>query len=369
MRVHVTKYMSPYFINTTTSLLAAIKPEESRMNDSVIKNVKPLGFMWETSDPFLFCVHHQDAYPAGNAEMGPACSLRGRTIGQDFEPKDGWRMYHGERVPGFPEHPHRGFETVTIVLEGLVDHFDSLGASGRYGGGDVQWMTAGSGLQHAEMFPLVNKEQPNPLELFQIWLNLPKAAKTAQPYYKMLWSESIPVVQSKDDQGRSAHIRLITGSFQDKSAPSPAPDSWAAKQENQVAIWLITLDPDAEFALPAVAEKTNRTLYFYQGSSITIANSKLPGNHSALITSPRSIPIKNGPDQSRILLLQGKPIGEPVAQHGPFVMNTQEEIRQAFNDYRNTRFGGWPWDRSDPVFSSSQGRIARYADGTEEVKD
>ena len=98
------------------------------MKDSIIKYLKPLGFVWEISDPFLFCVHHQDAYPAGNGKMGPATSLDGRNIGQDFQLKDGWRMYHGHQVPGFPEHPHRGFETVTIVLEGLVDHFDSAGA-------------------------------------------------------------------------------------------------------------------------------------------------------------------------------------------------------------------------------------------------
>jgi len=126
------------------------------MTTSRIKSVKPLGFMWETSDPFLFCAHHKDAFPEGNENMGPAASLAGRNLGQDFTLKDGWRMYHGHQVPGFPEHPHRGFETVTIVLEGWVDHFDSAGASGRYGDGDVQWMTAGSGLQHAEMFPLVS---------------------------------------------------------------------------------------------------------------------------------------------------------------------------------------------------------------------
>ena len=162
---------------------------------SKIKTIKPLGPVWETSDPFLFCVHHQDAYPKGDGQMGPAASLEGRAIGQDFDPKADWRMYHGHRVPGFPEHPHRGFETVTIVLEGLVDHFDSGGASGRYGHGDVQWMTAGSGLQHSEMFPLAHEDQPNPLELFQIWLNLPPESKMVPAHFGMLWSETIPTVE------------------------------------------------------------------------------------------------------------------------------------------------------------------------------
>jgi hypothetical protein len=137
------------------------------MSASVLK-ITPLGFQWPTLDPFLFCVHHADLYPRANAEMGPAASLAGRRLGQDFTPKDGWRMYHGMRVPGFPAHPHRGFETVTVVLEGFVDHSDSHGAAGRYGEGDVQWMTAGSGLQHAEMFPLLREDADNPVELFPV---------------------------------------------------------------------------------------------------------------------------------------------------------------------------------------------------------
>ncbi len=141
------------------------------MSNSAIKSIKPLGFPWQTQDPFLFCVHHEDDYPKGNEVMGPAASLAGRQIGQDFASnKENWRMYHGEQVPGFPAHPHRGFETVTVVTKGVVDHSDSLGAAGRFGFGDVQWMTAGKGVQHCEMFPLLSKEKENPLELFQIWL-------------------------------------------------------------------------------------------------------------------------------------------------------------------------------------------------------
>src|SRR3954469_23203180 len=149
------------------------------MADVILQTV-PLGAPpWPTADPFLFCVHHDDAYPAGNANLGPAASLAGRNLGQDFEGKDGWRMYHGTTVPGFPAHPHRGFETVTIVRRGLIDHSDSLGAAARFGGGDVQWLTAGRGVVHSEMFPLTERERTNPLELFQIWLNLPAEDKMA----------------------------------------------------------------------------------------------------------------------------------------------------------------------------------------------
>jgi redox-sensitive bicupin YhaK (pirin superfamily) len=119
--------------------------------NSAIRSVKPLGFPWETLDPFLFCVHHDDRYPAANAEMGPASSLAGRQIGMDFAGKDGWRMYHGDVVPGFPQHPHRGFETVTLARRGLIDHADSLGAAARFGRGDAQWMTAGKDLLHSDI--------------------------------------------------------------------------------------------------------------------------------------------------------------------------------------------------------------------------
>ena len=150
-----------------------------------ILDVRPLGFPWETFDPFLFCVHHDDAYPAGNEELGPNVSLAGRQLGSDFTIKDGFRMYHGEAVPGFPQHPHRGFETVTLVRRGLIDHSDSLGAAARFGGGDVQWMTAGKGIVHAEMFPLLEREAANPVELFQIWLNLPREDKLVEPHFKI----------------------------------------------------------------------------------------------------------------------------------------------------------------------------------------
>ncbi len=335
----------------------------------MIKNIKPLGFMWETRDPFLFCVHHQDAYPVGDGKMGPSASLSGRNMGQDFAQKDGWNMYHGTQVPGFPAHPHRGFETVTVVLDGIVDHHDSAGAAGRYGDGDVQWMTAGSGLQHSEMFPLVHDDKPNPMQLFQIWINLPARSKTAKPAFKMLWSESIPIKQIRDNKGRKTETRIIAGKFGNISAPDPAPDSWAAKASNQVAIWIITLEAKAEFVLPTCADGVNRDIYFYEGESIEIAGKTIPEYHTFELSLPEEAKIKNGSSQSRLLLLQGMPIGEPVVRYGPFVMNTQAEIQQAFNDYRATQFGGWPWDRNDPVNSADKGRFARYSDGSEETKD
>ena len=123
-------------------------------NNSAIIKIRELQFTWDTLDPFIFCVHHEDFYPEGNEEMGPKPGTAGRNLGQDFGNKD-WNMYHGQKVPGFPRHPHSGFETITIVRKGIVDHVDSAGGQGRFGNGDVQWVTAGGGIQHSEMFPFL----------------------------------------------------------------------------------------------------------------------------------------------------------------------------------------------------------------------
>ncbi|HDQ45503.1 MAG TPA: pirin family protein [bacterium] len=336
------------------------------MYNRLILNIKPLGFTWETVDPFLFCVHHRDDYPAGNAQLGPAASLKERNLGQDFATRENWRMYHGETIPGFPAHPHRGFETVTVVLKGLVDHSDSHGASGRYGNGDVQWMTAGAGLQHAEMFPLLNQDRPNPLELFQIWLNLPRKDKFATPYYAMLWAEDIPVYIDKDSGGRQTEITLVSGQIGDLQAPSPAPDSWAADASNAVCIWLIRMDKNAKWKLPAASSEVNRSAYFYRGSELNVAGVSVNPYHAVDLLADEPVIFENGHTEAFILLLQGKPINEPLSRHGPFVMNTPEEVQQAYRDFHRTHFGGWPWPMHDQVHPRDKGRFARYSDGREE---
>lgn len=338
------------------------------MSDSPVINIKPLGFPWETSDPFLFCVHHLDSYPAGSENMEPAASLAGRTLGNDFTIKDGWRMYHGKTVPGFPVHPHRGFETVTVVLKGFVDHADSMGAAGRYGNGDVQWMTAGKGIQHCEMFPLRNKDEDNLLELFQIWLNLPQKNKFVEPYFDMLWRESIPVLRSKDKNGKAIEVIIVAGQIENLTVPPSAPDSWAANPDNQLAIWRIKMEANSDWILPLAASEVNRTLYFFKGSSLKIAGEEISPYNLVQLKADQQTILENGDDESQMLLLQGKPINEPVVQYGPFVMNTQGEIRQAYEDYQRTQFGGWPWDRPDVVHSRSKGRFAKFADGREENK-
>ena len=298
---------------------ARMQDKDKKKTDAVVA-VTPQGFPWQTSDPFLFCVHHDDHYPAGNERQGPAASLAGRNLGQDFEGKDGWRMYHGEIVPGFPQHPHRGFETVTVVRRGLLDHSDSMGATARYGRGDVQWLTAGRGIQHAEMFPLVERQRENPVELFQIWLNLPIRDKMADPYFAMLWSHTVPKQIVRDSEGRTTEI------VDDGRALRRRARAVAAARVVGVAPGQQRGDLDdqarAARALHAAARRRGRT---GRCTSSAATASTSTATRSRTTTASSCAPeldaaVTAGPEETEALLLQGKPIGEPVVHYGPFVM-------------------------------------------------
>jgi redox-sensitive bicupin YhaK (pirin superfamily) len=331
------------------------------MVDEIVLETVPLtGSPWPTVDPFLFCVHHDDAYPAGNAQFGPDAPLDGREMGADFAGVDGWRMYHGTEVPGFPQHPHRGFETVTYVRRGVIDHSDSLGAAARFGAGDTQWLTAGRGIVHSEMFPLLDDGQPNPLELFQIWVNLPAESKLADPHFSMLWARDVPVVTES-----GVTITVVAGALGEHVPPAPPPDSWASREDADVAIWHVDLEAGASWSLPAArgGDATVRVLYVYDGE-VTVGDTKVTAPTGVVVRANVDAPLAAGSEGAQVLMLQGRPIGEPVAQYGPFVMNEQDEIRQAFADYQSTGFGGWPWPQDDPVHgAATRSRFARHADG------
>ena len=331
------------------------------MTNPVLHSV-PLGFPWATVDPFLFCVHHLDRYPAANEHMGPDASLEARDIGMDFSGAEGWSMYHGSLVPGFPQHPHRGFETVTFVRQGYVDHSDSLGAAARFGRGDVQWLTAGRGIVHCEMFPLLDRHGPNTTELFQIWLNLPAADKMVDPYFTMLWGEELPRLETLDDEGRSGEVTIIAGELAGLRPLAAPPDSWASRPEADLAIWHVVLQPHARWSLPVARSETVRTLYAFEGS-LEIAGEPFASGTGALLSTEVPVELAAGPDGLEALVLQGRPIAEPVAQYGPFVMNDRAGIEQAFDDYRSTGFGGWPWPTDDPVHPRDAARFARHPDG------
>jgi len=289
---------------------------------SAIKDVFPLGFPWQTPDPFLFCVHHLDHYPVGAPTLGvKAAELKGRRIGSDFSGRDG-----------------------------------------------VQWMTAGSGVVHSEMFPLLDQKNKNTVELFQIWLNLPKADKMVDPYFTMLWREDIPVITVKDENQRESVVTLVAGHFQNRKALSPPPNSWAKREHAQVHVYTIEMQEGAELTLPAVDKECSRYVYFYEGEALNIDAFSIGSGHGVSLFGEHEVTLR-ATGACKLLVLGGMPIGEPVAQYGPFVMNTRAEIEEAFADYRRTQFGGWSWPKNGPVHGKVARRFAKHADGKVENKE
>jgi hypothetical protein len=227
----------------------------------------------------------------------------------------------------------------------------------------VQWLTAGKGIVHCEMFPLVNRDADNPVELFQLWLNLPRANKMVEPHFSMLWKPRIPIVERRDDRGRPSRITVVAGAFEDVQPPPPPPKSWASVPGSDVAIWSIELSADATLSLPPASAGTNRTVYVFRGAPVRVEGTEVPKGVGVAVKADEPLLLEGGAGGSEVLVLQGRPIKEPVAQYGPFVMNSQHEILEAFADYRRTEFGGWPFDRDDPVHAREQLRFARHADG------
>lgn len=323
-----------------------------------VLSIKPSGGPFWTLDPFLFCAYHRDFYPAGDEKM-EAPRLGN---GMDFDPDADYRMYHGDRIPGFPQHPHRGFETLTAVIEGYCDHTDSLGSYGRFGNGDLQWMSAGSGVVHGENFPLVHKDKPNTLRLFQIWLNLEAKNKMTPPGYVMNWNEDKVVIDGEND----AKLMLFAGELKGKKGGNPPAHSWAADPAHDVGVYYIqlpkkgsaiTLEP-AKYA--SSTSKINRLAHVVEGPHARFdADTVVKGKYGAVLDATKETTITNISDEPvDVLVLQGKPIGEPVAQRGPFVMNTQQELIETYMAYQRTQFGGWPWKEDAVVFPRTKGRFA-----------
>jgi redox-sensitive bicupin YhaK (pirin superfamily) len=234
----------------------------------------------------------------------------------------------------------------------------------------VQWVTAGAGIVHSEMFPLLDADEPNPLELFQIWLNLPASDKMADPHFTMLWDRDIPRLVETDDAGRRIEVTVVAGELAGLRPPPVPPQSWAARPEAELAIWLLELEPGATWQLPPTAHpETVRSLYLFAGDTMRAGDLTLELDTGATVDSDEPLTVVAGETAVECLVLQGRPIGEPVAQYGPFVMNTEAEIQTAFADYRATEFGGWPWPVDDPHHGPTRGRFAHHADGRVEEID
>lgn len=322
--------------------------------DLIIKSY-PLNLHWPTQDPFLFCAYHKDHFPKGDGNLGVNASLDGRNIGSDFVEKDGFRMYHGTKVPGFPRHPHKGFETITLIKEGFIDHADSLGRGGRYTSGDCQWMTAGRGIEHSEMFPMVYDDKENFLEIMQIWINLPRKNKEVDPGYIIYKGEEVPIVKPND----KVTIKLYAGVFGEVQAQKAPKDSWAKDMSHQVAVWLIEIEKDGEFIIPSSkGEDINRSLYFYQGEDVQLNEHLLKVNTGVDLISSKEIKLQAKNKKASFLFLQGKAINEPVAQHGPFVLNSREDLIKAFEDYQKNGFDKWTWSSSAATHGKEAKRFA-----------
>jgi len=237
-------------------------------------------------------------------------------------------------IAGFPSHPHRGFETVTYMLDGHMRHEDHLGNRGDLGPGDVQWMTAARGIIHSEM----PQQSEGRMRGFQLWLNLPSKEKMKPAGYRDIPADEIPVV--KLPQG--GEVKVIAGTLELNGDLTSGPVNGSAAKLSTDPLYLdVRLPAGAEFSAPVAAGR-NAFLYTYEGSAqIGAAGAAKPLPHRAagVLSDGDGVRVQAGAEGVRFLLLAAKPLHEPVVQYGPFVMNTREEIEQAIADYRNGRLG------------------------------
>jgi len=234
----------------------------------------------------------------------------------------------GDYIGGFPNHPHRGFETVTYMIAGRMRHRDSAGHEGLLENGGVQWMTAGRGLVHSEL----PEQEEGLMEGFQLWLNLPAKDKMREPWYRDIQSSEIPAFTTAS----GAHVRVIAGTSHGIAG--------AEQRAHTEPLYLdITLPPGAEFAQP-LPHDHNALVYVFR-ESLWIAGSEVPTRRMAILANdPGSdgVVLRAGATNhspARALLIAGRPLNEPIAQYGPFVMNTPEQIKQAVHDFQNGKLG------------------------------
>jgi redox-sensitive bicupin YhaK (pirin superfamily) len=225
------------------------------------------------------------------------------------------------RVKGVGQHPHRGFETVTIVYSGEVEHKDSSGGGGIIGPGDVQWMTAASGIVHQEMFTKDFSTKGGPFEFVQLWINLPAKDKKAPPRYQGLQNQNIPNIKLQDGQG---NLRVIAGEFEGTQGP--------AETFTPVNVWDIQLKKG--MPVPFKMPKGFTTVVFVKSGSVKVDSGEVIGNAEIGVLDWNEEDFTLIPESdTKLLILGGKPISEPVVGYGPFVMNTTEEVGRAFKDY------------------------------------
>jgi redox-sensitive bicupin YhaK (pirin superfamily) len=225
-------------------------------------------------------------------------------------------------IAGFPDHPHRGFETVTYMLAGRMRHGDNQGNSGLLGPGSIQWMTAGRGIVHSE-FP---EQQEGLMWGFQLWVNLPRTHKMVAPRYQDVQADGVPEVEL----GPGARARVLVGTLSGVSGP-------VSDVVTEPVYFDLLLEPNASYRATLPREH-NAFAYVYQGDAkIGAASTSIARGELALLTPGAALPVTAGASGARLIVVAARPLKEPVARYGPFVMNTPEEIRQAFEDYQAGR--------------------------------
>ncbi|WP_079419762.1 pirin family protein [Thiomonas intermedia] len=233
----------------------------------------------------------------------------------------------GTQPRGVGEHPHRGFETVTIVYQGEVDHRDSTGAGGHIGPGDVQWMTAAAGILHDEFHSQAFTERGGTLEMVQLWVNLPARDKLSQPGYQTLLSRDIPDVALPESAGR---VRVIAGAYDGHRGP--------ARTFTPMDVWDVRLNAGAQTRFDIAAGRT-LALVVLHGAVKVNGDAVVRAAQFGLLSREGEGVLVEAQDDATVLLLSGEPIDEPIVGYGPFVMNTQAEIHQAMQDFNSGRFG------------------------------
>lgn len=316
---------------------------------------------WDTEDPFMFASHHFDDYPKGNRQQAPPLEeIKKRSLGHDYRPQYGYRMYGGKVAPGFPLHTHWGYETVTICSEGYVDHFDSLGNQGRYGYGDVQWLTAPCRYGHCEMYPLAFADRDNHHRVTQIMIHIPNELKNGEAELNNVWAEDVPEIRGN---GYLAHV--YAGTYGGKTGIVPNSRSWAADPAHRVRIVSFETEPGAEIKIDPTSETACRNVYLTDCGATVGGKDYIP--QTRLKMKPgEEVAIVNGDKKNEIWLLEGEPIGQKMCSFGPVVLATDKEVREANAAIRKEEYKDWPWNFINKTQPVGTDRFIRYADGREE---
>ena len=305
---------------------------------------------------------------------------------RDFKPADPFLMvgFHHDRfpprstlrnTPGFPQHPHCGFETLTVTFpsDAMTDHADSEGGRGRYGDGDVQWMSAGRGMAHSEMVALKSADADNIGMVFQLWLNQPEKAKKAAPFTRMLWHEDVPKTRAGPGCGQ---VTAIAGP---DATVAPPPDSWAADPANAVRVEVLTLEPGESLDVVKADAASNLRLYPFvvePGAKLVVSCgedttevTKADGRVTLALRDSAKIANAGAAGTIKVLRLEARPIDEPVFSSGPFVAASQADLDAAFSDYqRGALVPKWPWQDEGPTHDNER-RFYEHPGGREERGD